>query len=154
VLVDFSENQKQIEKFILGKYSTNGLISRSKKYLPNDIIQWYGHLSANFAHYGPLHSALLLPNICHANNWVLVIGLRNIVRAVVTLHIVMERLYFDQTSQPLLWMRLEGKPDLIFNENSQVFVWAEELGKEIVAKYPPNERKDGFSYDEKGVSCK
>lgn len=154
VLVDLFENKGQIEKLLQGSYSVNGLVSRVKKFIPPDVVSWYGYFSANFAHFGPLHPAPYLPGACHPDNYILVVGLQNIVRSVVTFHLVLERLYYDQTTQPLFWKRLEEKRDLKFNEDSLVFVWAEKLGKEIVTCYPPDERKEGFFYDTQSYSTK
>jgi len=154
VLVDLFENEGQVEKFLQNKYSTKGLVSRVKKFIPNDVVTWYGYFSANFAHFGPLHPAPHLPRACYPDNWVLVIGIQNIVRAVVTLHLVLERIYFDQTTHPFFWKRVGTKPDLIFNEDSKVFSWAQKLGKELVTQYPPGERKEGFSYYSKGYRPK
>lgn len=147
VLLDLSENRNQVERFLQGKYSTNGLVSRVKSSVPPSIISWYGYFSANFAHFGPLHPAPYLPTACYADNYVLVVGLQNIVRAIVTFHVVLERMYFNKIRLPLFWKRIEGKADLWFDEDSSVFTWAEELGKEIISQYPPNERKEGFVYD-------
>jgi len=154
VLVDLFENGEKVEIFLQGKYSTNGLVSRVKKVIPSNIIGWYGYFSANFTHFGPLHPAPYLPTACYADNYVLVAGLQNTVRAIVTLHLVLERLYFDKTAQPLLWKRIEGEAGLVFNEDSPVFTWAEEIGKEIVTRYPPDERKEGFFYDSQSYQTK
>lgn len=154
VLIDLFENKGQIDKFLQNEYSTKNLVSRVKKFTPNDVVQWYGYFSANFAHFGPLHPAPYLPRACYPENWIIVVGLQNIVRSITTFHLVLERLYFDQTTQPLFWKRTEGKPDLVFNEDSIVFEWTEKLGKEIVSNYPPDERKKGFFYDTKNYRTK
>jgi hypothetical protein len=154
VLLDLFENGEQVDKFLQGRYSTNSLLSRVKKSIPPNVINWYGYFSANFAHFGPLHPSPYLPKGCYADNYVIVIGLQNVVRAVVTFHLVLERLHFDRTVQPLFWKRIEGNAGLVFNEDSPVFTWAEELGKEIVTRYPPDERKEGFFYDSQGYRTK
>jgi len=154
VLVDIFENKQQIRKLMEGKYTTNGLISRVKIFLPDNVIGWYGHLSANFAHFGPIHSVPYVPRACYPDNFVLVIGIRNIVRTVVTFHVVLERIYFDQTIQPVLWQQSENDRRLIFSDNSQVFNWTEQLGKEIVSKYNPKERKESFRYNSKTYRLK
>lgn len=154
VLVDLFENKEQVKKFLQGKYSTNGLVSRVKKVIPSNVIDWYGYFSANFTHFGPLHPAPYLPTACYADNYVLAVGLQNIVRAIVTVHLVLERLYFDKAVQPLLWKRIEGQVDIVFNEESPVFTWAEEIGQEVLARYPPDERKEGFFYDSQGYRTK
>jgi hypothetical protein len=154
VLVDLFENKGQIEKFLQNKYSTKNLISRVRKFIPADVVTWYGYFSANFAHFGPLHPAPYLPRACFPDNHVLVLGLQNIVRSVVTFHLVLERLYFNQTTKPLLWKHLGDEPELMFNNDSRVFAWAEKLGKEIVIEYPPGEQKEGFFYDEQSYRTK
>ena len=154
VLVDLFENEGQIEKFLQNKYSTKGLVSRVKKFIPNDVVNWYGYFSANFAHFGPLHPAPYMPRACYPENWVLVIGLQNIVRAVVTFNLVLERIYPDKTAQPLFWKRIGAEPDLVFNDDSKVFAWAEKLGKDITSRYPPGERKEEFFYDAKDYRTK
>ena len=154
VLVDLFENEGQVEKFLQGKYSVNGLISRVKKFIPSSFIIWYGYFSANFVHSGPLHPAPYMPRACYPDNWVLVVGLQNIVRAVVTFHLILERLYCGHTAQHLFWKQLDGEPVLVFSEDSIVFTWAEKLGEEIVSRYPPDERKEGFFYDTKGHNLK
>lgn len=154
VLVDLFENKGQVHKFLQNKYSTRNLLSRVKKFIPNDIVSWYGYFSANFAHFGPLHPAPYLPRACYPDNWVLVVGLQNIVRAVVTFHLVLERLYFDQTNQPFFWKRVAGKPDPVFYEDSRVFAWAKKLGEEVTTEYPPNEKKEGFFYGQQSYQTK
>jgi hypothetical protein len=120
VLVDLIEN-KQAGKIISGKYSVNNLISRVKNAIPSLIIDWYGHFSANFTHFGPLHPAVYLPKACFAENLVLVHGLQSIVRAIVTFHIVLERVYFNEASVHLFWAKAPENADLIFNSESIVF---------------------------------
>lgn len=71
VLLDLFENKKQYEKFMGGRYSTNNLISRIRAFLPEGIIDWYGHFSANFAHFGPLHSAPYVPRACYPDNYII-----------------------------------------------------------------------------------
>ena len=154
VLIDLSESRSQVDRFLKGKYSTSGLVPRVKTSLPPNIIEWYRYFSANFTHLGPLHPAPYLPRACYPDNYVLVAGLQNIVRATVTFHVVLERVYFDKTSLPLFWKRIEGDTGLVFDEDSPVFTWVEELGKEIVSRYPPGERKEGFFYDSQSYRTK
>lgn len=148
VLLDISENKEQLVNFLQNKYSTNNLISRVKKSVPDDVVKWYGYFSANFSHFGPLHPAPYLPRACYADNYVIVIGLQDIVRAVVTFHIILERVYFDKVDAPLLW-KYDNKKNIIFNDDSKVFTWVAKLEKEVVSMYPPNERKRGFFYTDK-----
>lgn len=149
VLIDFSENPGQLNKYLKGKYSTNNLLTRVKPYIPQNIVAWYGCFSANYTHFGPLHSATYLPTGCYGDNYVLVIVLRNLVRAIVSFHIVLERIHFNQIESPILWSYEEAESKYSFCDNSQIFDWAEELGNDIVAHFPPDERKEGFIYSSK-----
>jgi hypothetical protein len=149
VLVDFWENNGQIEKFLKGNYSASGVLSRVKAYVPKNIRDWYGYFSANFTHFGPLHPAPYLPTGCYGDNYVLVAVLKNMVRAVVTFHTVLERIHFNQIQNPVLWKRENTESALIFCEDSAVFDWADELGKEILTVFPPDQHKDGFTYGSK-----
>lgn len=146
VLVDFWENEGKIDKFLKGTYSANSVLSRVKAYIPENIRDWYSYFSKNFTHFGPLHPVQYSPTGCYANNAVLVIGLQNMVRAVVTFHTVLERIHFDKVQNPLLWKRVGSEYALIFCEESVVFDWADELGREILAAFPPDEHKNGFRY--------
>jgi hypothetical protein len=154
LLLDIFENKKQLRQFLDGTYSARGVVSRIKKLVPKDVVSWYGYLSANFTHAGPLHPAPYLPAACYPDNYVLVIGFQNIVRAVVTLHIVLERVHFSDARRHFFWKQATGGTDLVFDENSSVFSWTEALGKEMVKRYPPDERKDWLSYDTKGYRAK
>lgn len=154
VLVDLSENKGQIEKLLQDKYSVNGLLGRTKSLVPSCLVEWYGYFSRNFAHFGPLHPAPYVPRRCWAENHVLVTGIQNIVRGCVAFGIVLERLHFDQSSQPVFWKPDLKNRNLAFDEQGRVWEWIEELGKEIVAQYPPNERKEGFTYIEKTYKLK
>lgn len=154
VLIDFAENRGQVDRFLKGRYSTAGLLSRVKVFIPQNIVDWYGYFSANFTHFGPLHPAPYLPTGCYGDNYVLVAVLQNLVRAIATFHTVLERIHFNQIRHPVLWKREDSDSDLIFCDDSTVFNWIEELGKEIVSDYPPDERKEGFFYDPQGYRPK
>lgn len=154
VLVDFSENKRQIEKFLRGNYSASGVLSRVKAYIPQNIRDWYSYFSKNFTHFGPLHPAPYVPTGCYADNYVLVAVLQNMVRAVVTFHTVLERIHFNQIQSPVLWKQEGTESALVFCEDSPVFDWTEELGKEILSRYNPDERKEGFLYDSQSYQTK
>jgi hypothetical protein len=153
VLIDIAENDEQAKKFIEDKYSTNKLISRVKKYIPNDIVVWYGDFSANFAHFGPLHPSPYLPRACYEDNFVIVIGLQGFIRAIVALHIILERIYFKATKKPYFW-GINANDVLEFNNDSKVLTWANNLTKEMASKYPPNERKKAYVYSERSYKLK
>jgi hypothetical protein len=154
VFVDIHENKSQFDKLLKGKYSTNALVSRVKNSLPPSVINWYGYFSANFTHFGPLHPVPLLPMACYPDNFILVCGLQDIVRAVVASHIVLERVYFDNVSVHLFWKKPDKNSNLEFDEESRVFVWAGKLGEDLVSRYPPNERKQDFIYDPQNYKLK
>lgn len=153
VLIDIVENVQQAKKFTKDKYSTSGLISRVKMYIPNDIAVWYGDFSANFAHFGPLHPSPYIPHACYQDNFVIVIGLQGFVRAILALHIILERIYFKVTKKPYFW-GINARNVLEFNNDSKVFAWANNLTKEMASKYPPNERKEGYVYSERSYKLK
>lgn len=154
VLVDLSENKGQIERLLKDKYSVNGLLGRTKSLVPDCLVEWYGYFSRNFAHFGPIHPAPYLPRLCWPENWVLVTGIQNVVRGCAGFGIVLERLHFDQSIEPVFWKLNPENGDLTFDEQKPVWEWIEELGKEIVARYPPNERKEGFIYPGKTYKLK
>jgi hypothetical protein len=85
---------------------------------------------------------------------VLVKGIQNIVRGCVAFGIVLERLHFDESKQPVFWKVDSKNEHLVFEEEGAVWEWIEELGKEIVARYPPDERKKGFMYGERPYKLK
>jgi hypothetical protein len=154
VLVDLYENRGQIERLLQDKYSVNGLLGRTKSLVPGCLVEWYGYFSRNFAHFGPLHPAPYMPRRCWSDNHVLVLGIQDIVRGCVAFGIVLERLHFDQSIQPLFWKLDPENGDFTFDDQKPVWEWIEKLGKEIVALYPPNERKEGFTYSEKAYKLK
>jgi hypothetical protein len=154
VLVDFFKNQGQVERFLQGNYSTRGLISRIKNSIPKNVVSWYGYFSSNFSHFGPLHPSPYMPRSCYPDNFLLVTGLQNIVRIIVTFHIVLERIYLKDCKQPMFWNYRDYDNCPIFNEDSIVFTWAEKIGNDIVNKYPPDERKEGMDYEDKQYKLK
>jgi len=154
VLVDLSENKEQMKRFLQDKYSVNGLLGRTKSSLPDCLVDWYGYFSRNFAHFGPIHPAPYLPRLCWPDNWVLVTGIQNIVRGCVAFGIVLELLHFDDSKQLVFWKVDSKNKQLIFEEEGTIWDWIEDLGNEIVARYPPNERKEGFIYPGKKYRLK
>jgi len=149
VLFDLSENMEQMSRFLHDKYSVNGLLGRTKSSLPNCLVEWYGYFSRNFAHFGPIHPAPFLPSLCWPDNWVLVTGIQNVLRGCVAFGIVLERLHFNDSTQTIFWKIGSKDKQFVFDEENTIWDWIEELGKEIVTRYPPNERKEGFMYSEK-----
>jgi hypothetical protein len=153
VLVDLFCHAGQIDRLLAGEYSGRGVLKRVKRFIPPCLVGWYGDFSANFAHFGPLHPAPYMPAACYPDNWVLVIGLQSVVRVLAALHIVLERVYFEQTEAPVLWAR-HGTAALEFNEESAVFSWAEMLSNDLVACYAPDEKKPGFTYGKRRYRLK
>ncbi len=154
VLVDLFENEGEMERLLRGEYTSKDLIPRTQRLIPKDVRKWYECFSANFTHFGPAHPAPYLPAACYPDNFVLVVGLQDLVRAVVTFHVVLERVYFDRTANPMLWKRSEPSDGLLFDKKSPVFAWAQELGKDLTSRFPPHERKEGFIYDDEGFRLK
>lgn len=154
VLVDISENKGQLDRLLQDRYSVNGVVGRTKSLVPPCLIDWYGYFSRNFAHFGPIHPAPVMPWLCWPDNWVFVTGLQNIVRGCVAFGIVLERLGFEQSSEPRFWAHDPKMNDLIFHEEGPIWKWIDDLGKEILSKYPPNERKDKFIYSGKQYKLK
>ncbi|MCK4820658.1 hypothetical protein KA005_33140 [bacterium] len=154
ILVDLFENQGQVEKMLKDKYSTTGVVARVKDLVPSCMVKWYGYFSSNFAHFGPIHPAPYMPRKCWPDNWVLVTGIQNIVRGSVGFGITLERCYFSEYSHCVFWRDNANDGRLIFVEEAPIWDWIEELGKEIVGQYPPNERKEGFTYTENTYKLK
>ncbi|MEE9552702.1 MAG: hypothetical protein V3W18_00280 [candidate division Zixibacteria bacterium] len=154
VLVDVFQNSNQFKNLIHGKYSTNNIITRIKKYIPEELIDYYGHFSANFSHFGPIHPAPYMPRACYEENWVIVLGLENIIKAILTFHISLERIYFKQSPDPVFWKINADDGLLLFDDNNKVYKWVNKLIKELQKTFPPNERKDGFEYSEKSYKLK
>ncbi|MBI5374206.1 MAG: SEC-C domain-containing protein [Candidatus Schekmanbacteria bacterium] len=148
VLIDIFERKNQYQCFIQNKYSTNGLISRVKNVMPDFIIRWYGHFSANFAHVGPLHPISYLPRACYPDNYIIFSGLHHLVVVIVGIHLTFERVHFDQIDEPFLWETTEENK-LSLNENSKIFDLTNTLLDELCSEFSPDERKTGFIYSEK-----
>jgi len=66
----------------------------------------------------------------------------------------LELLHFDDSKQLVFWKVDSKNKQLIFEEEGTIWDWIEDLGNEIVARYPPNERKEGFIYPGKKYRLK
>lgn len=152
VVWDLCVNPIEMTRFLSNNYNPRSVITRIKSNMPQDIIIWYGYFSANFTHTGPFHRAPYMPRRCYPDNWVLITGIQNLVRAVVTFHIALERAYLSQTKTLCLWTVIQDKPS--FCENSFIFNWVGTLGNDIVEQFPPNEKKEGFVYSDKNIRPK
>lgn len=145
VLTDLFYNEGQITKFLNGKYSTTSLLTRTKKFTPNCVITWYTQLSSNFTHFGPLHPSPYMPRPCWAENVPLVLGIQNIIRAVVSMHITLERIHYNHIKKAAFWKKDNSKDELLFDENSPIFTRTENLGKTYYQNTLPMRRsQDSF----------
>jgi hypothetical protein len=149
VLIDVCEHEEQMQKLLQDKYSINNIISRIKTLIPNLMIKWYGYFTKNFAHFGPLHSAPYLPRKCWPDNWMIVIGIQNIVWACFAFGIALERIHFKDVKHHLFWKKDLETDKLIFSEEGPIWDWNDNMRKEIITQFPPNERKEGCTYTEK-----
>jgi hypothetical protein len=147
VLLDIFENDEQLQKFLLENYSANNVLKRVKHYIPEEFKLWYGHFSANFAHFGPLHSSPYMPRACYADNYVLGAGLENILLGAYLYHVILERVHFNQLPSSLFWESKNGK--LVFIKDNNVARYVHKLLDEIYNEFPPSEKKKGYNYSEK-----
>lgn len=153
VLMDLFLNDGQADNFLKNKYSTNGLLSRVKDYLPPYLIRWYGYFSANFAHFGPLHRAPYRPSACYADNYVIGSGTENIILVLSAVHIILERIYLEEVTSPLLW-KVNKKKEYEFNYDSVVLTFIAKLLEDLISNFPPEEKKEGYKYHEKKYQTK
>lgn len=154
VLMDLFLNKGQVENFLNSKYSTNGLLSRIKNYLPNYLSKWYGYFSSNFAHFGPLHQAPYKPSACYADNYVIGSGTENIILVLSAVHLIFERIYIEEISSPVFWKVDNKKHYYEFNDNSVVLAFIDKLLNDLITNFPPDEKKDGYKYYERKYRTK
>ena len=152
VLLDIYENGEQLDKFLLGNYSANKVLKRVKQYIPNEFKQWYGHFSANFAHFGPFHSAPYMPRSCYQDNFVLGSGLENILLGTYLYHVILERAHFSQLQASVFWIIRNS--NLVFSDDNNITKYVHKLQKAILAEFPPDERKEGYEYSQRGYRFK
>ena len=152
VLLDINENELQLKKFLLGNYSANNVLKRVKQYIPAEFKGWYGHFSANFAHFGPFHAAPYTPRACYPDNYVLGSGLENILLATYMFHVVLERTHYNQLPSPSFWRNCKGW--LEFSADNGITRYIHRLQDAILEEFPPEERKAGFSYFSKVYRAK
>lgn len=152
VLLDVFNDEKQLSRVLDSKYSAKNLLTRIKKLIPKELVEYYGYFSANFTHFGPLHTAPYLPRPCLADNYITVVGIENIIRAILTYHIVLERIYFDENAFPWFWERINGM--LVFREDNEIYPWINKLIKENQGLFPIDEHKNGFFYSPKDYKLK
>ena len=154
VLIDVCEHENQMDKLLKDKYSVNGLVGRIKKSVPDFMIDWYGYFSANFAHFGPLHSAPIMPRKCWSDNWLLVTGIQNVTRACFAFGLTLEKMHFNMVNNHFFWERKFGNKDIVLTEDGPIWDWLENLRKDIITQYPPSEKKRGFMYTDKTYKLK
>ncbi|MBS1249733.1 MAG: hypothetical protein MAG431_01317 [Chloroflexi bacterium] len=94
-----------------------------------------------------------MPRACYPDNWVIITGIQNLVRSIVTYHITLERAYMSTFEIPMLFWRVQDT-DTKFDESSVVFNWAEKIGKAIVKELPPNEDRPGFIRSKRSYTLK
>lgn len=153
VLLDISENPKQLNLYLAGRYSAAGVLTRVKHSVPQEFLHWYGHYSANFAHFGPFHSAPYMPRACFPDNYVIGSGLENILLATYAFHVVLERSHFEQLPASAFWKRT-GEGQLCFQSENRFADYVHRLQAEIEAEFNPDDRRGGFMYSQKGYRAK
>lgn len=151
VLCDLALNHNQFDKVLNDKYDTNNLIKRLKHYLPQLLIDLYGYFSRNFAHFGPLHPAPLMPRKCYPDDSIIITGLQNLFFSIATYHIILERVHIDMDTKKYFWI-VSSNTNILFKEENAVFAWMEQLKKEVLETFPS--KKEGFVYSKKGYKFK
>ena len=154
VIIDVCEHENQMDKLLKDKYSVNGLVGRVKRLIPDCMVNWYGYFSTNFTHFGPLHSAPIIPRMCWPDNWLLVTGIQNVTRACFALGITLEKIHFDIVSNHFFWERKCENKEIVFIEDGPIWEWLENFREDIVSQYPPGEKRDGFTYSDKTYKLK
>jgi len=153
VLLDLSEHDSQLIKFLSGNYLANNVLKRVKQFIPKNFLRWYGHYSANFIHFGPFHTAPYIPRACYPDNYVLGSGLENLLLAMYMIHVVLERAHFNQLQKPFFWIS-HNKSYPEFQENNIITQYVHNLQKEIYLKFHPDKREKGYSYTSKTYRAK
>lgn len=153
VLLDLFQNEKQLHRFLSGNYSASNVLKRVKEFIPEHFRRWYGHYSANFAHFGPLHTAPYMPKARFPDNYVLGSGLENLLLGIYMFHAVSERAHFPQLSEAFLW-KLDESDVPKFSENNRISEYVHRIQKDIIMFFPPDERKEGYMYSDKEYKTK
>lgn len=154
VILDFVENPIQFEKFKEGKYSTNKVLNRIKDNIPEPMARWYGYFTANFTHFCEIHTIPFLPRKCHPDNYIIILGFQNLIRLMVSYHIVLERIYFPFIDNKYFWeINRNNKLDMDL-DSSPISDWVESIGKEIKIDFPINDKRGNLNYSEKTYKFK
>ena len=154
VILDFYENRNQFENFIENKYSANKLVSRVKEFIPEEIGIWYGYFTNNFTHFCEIHATPFLPRKCHSDNYIVVLSFQNLMRLLVSYHIVLERIYFDKLQTRKFWNKDNNDKLVIDLDSNPISQWVEKFGKEIVKDFHPHERRENMIYSERTYKFK
>ena len=154
VLMDLFLNKGQADKFLNNKYSTTGLLSRIKNYLPDYLSKWYGYFSSNFAHFGPLHRAPYKPSACYADNYVIGSGTENIILVLSAVHLIFERIYIEEISVPVFWKFNNKKHSYEFNDKSKILIFIDKIIGDLITSFPPDEKKNGYKYSKRDYRTK
>jgi len=152
ILLDLFNDEKQLNKVLDNRYSVKNLLTRIKKLIPKELVEYYGYFSANFTHFGPLHPAPYLPRPCLSDNYIIVVGIENIIRAILTYHIILERIYYDENAFLYFWDKINET--LVFKEDNRIYPWINKIIKENQKLFPIDERKNGFDYSPKDYKLK
>jgi hypothetical protein len=152
ILLDVFNDEKQLSKVLDNKYSAKNLLTRIKNSIPKELVDYYGYFSANFTHFGPLHIAPYLPRPCLGDNYIIVVGMENIIRAILTFHIILERIYYDENVFSYFWDKINET--LVFKEDNKIYPWINKIIKENQKLFPVDERKNGFYYSPKDYKPK
>lgn len=152
VLLDLNENENQLSKFLSENYSSSNVLKRVKKFIPKEFILWYGHFSANFSHFGPFHSAPYKPRACYPDNYIIGSGLENLLLSTYMFHVVLERVHFKQLTASFFWAPRDVGFE--FLEDNHITKYVKKLQSVILAKFPPDERKEGYQYAQREYRTK
>ncbi|MCK4593161.1 SEC-C domain-containing protein [bacterium] len=145
-----TEDIKKMEQFEKGELSTKKVLHKIKKIMPEFITDFYYYLTANFAHCGPFHQALLMPRACYPENYTIMVGLNNLALSTLIYHITLELAYLNDISSPQFWIK-EGPT---YTETSSILDWQYLFYEDVVADFPPDEKKFYMKYSRKHVKPK
>lgn len=152
VMLETATNPDCIDLIDRNKYQSQSVLKRVKDIVPPDVVRWYGYFSANFTHVAALHQSGYMPRACYPDNWVIVTGLQNIVRATVTYHALLERAYIDWVVDPHFWEVTLTSTQ--FREDNKVFRWVNSLGLDVAKALPTNHTPPGIERSPRKTTLK
>ena len=153
VILDLLSNEDQLRLFLRGKYLTGNVLSRIRQSIPRYFLKWYGHFSANYAHFGPFHCAPYIPKKCYPDNYILGSGLENLLLGIYLFHVTMERAHISQIKSPIFWLASESKT-WYFNEENYIAEFVNAIQKDTFKYFPPDEKKENFIYGPNSYKAK